>query len=106
MRFMDVRGTWRALGQNETVRFSLFLLGCALILSAPLIGFLPGPGGVVAAAAGLSLALKNSAWAKRRYVHFKRRWPRYGGWCDWGLRRLSARRRVALAKQARRAEAD
>jgi hypothetical protein len=103
---MDVRKIWRALGRNETVRFTLFILGCALILSAPLIGFLPGPGGVIVAAAGLSLALKNSAWAKRRYVHFKKRWPRYGSWCDWGLRRRSARRRKALAKQARSAQTD
>jgi len=103
---MNIRETWRALGHSETVRSSLFLLGCLLILSAPLVGFLPGPGGVIVAAAGLSLALKNSAWAKRRYVHFKRRWPKYGGWCDWGLRRASARRRQALAKEALRAEAD
>jgi len=103
---MSIGGTWRALGRNETVRFSLFLLGCALLFSAPLIGLLPGPGGIVAVAAGLSLALKNSAWAKRRYVEFKKRWPKYGSWCDWGLRRRSARRRDALAKQGRRVEAD
>jgi hypothetical protein len=103
---MSIRKTWRALGRNETVRTALFLFGCLLILSAPLVGFLPGPGGVIVAAAGLSLALKNSAWAKRRYVHFKKRWPKWGGWCDWGLRRRSARRRVALAKEARLAEAD
>ena len=103
---MDIRGTWRALGRNEAVRSSLFGFGCLLILSAPLVGFLPGPGGVIVAAAGLSLVLKNSAWAKRRYVHFKKRWPRYGNWCDWGLRRRSVRRRHALAKEARRAEAD
>jgi hypothetical protein len=104
---MDIGGTWRALGRNETVRTALFVLGCLLILSAPLVGFLPGPGGVIVAAAGLSLALKNSAWAKRRYVHFKKRWPRYGGWCDWGMRRKSARRRQALAKEAQaQAQAD
>jgi hypothetical protein len=103
---MSIRKTWRALGRNETIRTSLFALGCLLILSAPLVGFLPGPGGVIVAAAGLSLALKNSAWAKRRYVHFKKRWPKWGGWCDWGLRRRSARRRHALAREARHAEAD
>ena len=102
---MDIAGTWRALGRNETVRTSLFLLGCVLILAAPLVGFLPGPGGVIVAAAGLSLALKNSAWAKRRYVHFKKRWPKWGHWFDWGLRRASARRR-ALAKQAQRIDSD
>jgi hypothetical protein len=103
---MDVRKTWRALGRNETVRSSLFILGCVLILAAPLVGFLPGPGGILVAAAGLSLVLRNSSWAKRRYVHFKKRWPRYGSWFDLGLRRPSARRRHALARRGRRAEAD
>ena len=103
---MDIRGAWRALGRNETVRLSLFLFGCLLILAAPLVGFLPGPGGGIVAAAGLSLALKNSAWAKRRYVYFKKRWPKWGHWSDWGLRRASARRRRALAKQAQGIDSD
>ena len=98
---MNIVATWRALGRNETVRLLLFLLGCVLVISAPLVGFLPGPGGIIVAAAGLSLALKNSAWAKRRYVEFKTRWPKYGRWTDWGLRRRSAKRRDAIAKEQR-----
>jgi hypothetical protein len=96
---MNIVAKWRALGRNETVRLSLFVLGCVLLASAPLVGFLPGPGGIIVAAAGLSLILRNSAWAKRRYVAFKKRWPKYGRWADWGLRRRSARRRETIARE-------
>ena len=95
---MTISERWKALGRNETVRLALFLLGCVFLVIAPFVGVLPGPGGIVCVAIGLSLALKNSAWAKRRYVAFKRRWPRYGSWTDWGLRRASAKRRHALAQ--------
>jgi hypothetical protein len=93
---MDIGPTWRALGRNPTIRTCLFALGCLFLIVTPIIGVLPGPGGVFTFAIGAGLVLKNSAWAKRRYVHFKRRWPKPGGWCDWGLRRDSARRRHAL----------
>jgi len=58
----------------------------------------PGPGGIFVFAAGLSLALKYSEWAKRLYVRFKKRYPNKGRWADWGLRRESAKRREALRK--------
>ena len=96
---MRLRQRWRALGRNDSVRWGLFLLGAVLVLSAPLVGLLPGPGGIIVFAAGLSLMLKNSAWAKRRYVDFKKRWPKFGHWTDWGLRRASARRRKALTRE-------
>jgi len=102
---MNIRGKWRALGRNDTVRFSLFVTGCVLIMLAPLASPLPGPGGLILFGAGASLALKNSAWAKRRYARFKRRWPKPGAWADWGLRRESARRRHAISK-ARAADSD
>ena len=75
------------------VRQLLFLLGCLLILVSPLVGVIPGPGGVVVFAAGLGLVLKYSDWAKRQYVRFKRAHPNKGRWADWGMRRQSARRR-------------
>lgn len=81
------------------VRQGLFLLGCLLIIISPLVGAVPGPGGVFVFAAGLALVLQNSEWAKRLYVRFKRRHPNKGRWADWGLRRPSARRREALRKQ-------
>ncbi|MGS0626152.1 hypothetical protein ACU8YE_25270, partial [Ralstonia sp. VS2407] len=75
-----------------------FLTGCTLLAASPLVGVIPGPGGVVVAAAGLTLMLRNSRWAKRRYVRFKKWQPKAGSWFDWGLRRRSARRRDALRK--------
>lgn len=88
--------TWRKSG---TVRTGLFVVACLLLVAAPIVGLLPGPGGTVVFAVGLGIALQNSRWAKRRYVVFKRRIPKAGGWADWGLRRRSARRRTELAKR-------
>jgi hypothetical protein len=81
------------------IRQGLFLLGCLLIIVAPLVGAIPGPGGVFVFAAGLALVLQNSEWAKRQYVKFKRNHPNKGRWADWGMRRSSARRREELRKQ-------
>ncbi|SNS46753.1 hypothetical protein SAMN06295912_10751 [Sphingomonas laterariae] len=95
---MDIVRRWKALGRNEHVRLTLFVIGCALVLMAPVVGLLPGPGGVLVFAIGAGMALKNSLWAKKRYVAFKKRWPKQGAWTDWGLRRRSAKRRDAIAK--------
>lgn len=89
---------WKALGRNETIRLVLFAIGCVLVLAAPVVGLLPGPGGIIVFAIGLGMALKNSLWAKRQYVAFKRRWPKPGRWADWGLRRRSAKRREEVRK--------
>lgn len=72
----------------------MFVVGCALVLLSPVVGAIPGPGGVFVFAAGFGLMLRYSKWVKRRYVLFKRRWPKHGRWTDWGLRRASARRRA------------
>jgi ribonuclease P protein component len=89
---------WRHLTNYPAVRTALVVLGFMLIALTPLVGPIPGPGGVLVFAAGLSLVLRYSAWARRHYVRFKRRHPKKGDWADWGLRRASARRRKALAK--------
>jgi hypothetical protein len=84
----------------------LFCLGLFLLfIAAPLSSPLPGPGGTLLAVAGLTLILRTSLWAKRRYVRFKRWQPRAGSWFDWGLRRQSAKRREALQKERERQEA-
>ena len=70
-----------------------------LLLLTPVVGALPGPGGVIVGGIGLAMVLKTSMWAKRRYVRFKRQQPKIGRWADWGLRRRSARRREALRKE-------
>lgn len=95
----------RPTGRHPTIRFGLVIVGCLLLIVTPFVGVLPGPGGVVTFAVGMGLVLRNSASAKRCYVRLKRRWPRSGGWADWGMRRPSARRRSA-AERARRGAAD
>jgi ribonuclease P protein component len=89
---------WRHLTNYPAVRSALVVLGFILIGLTPLVGPIPGPGGVIVFAAGLTLVLRYSQWAKRRYVRFKRRHPKKGDWADWGLRRASAKRRQALSK--------
>jgi hypothetical protein len=80
----------------------MFGIGIVLLVLAPLVGAIPGPGGVVVAGIGLALILKTSMWAKRHYVKVKRWQPKAGRWMDWALRRPSAQRREAL----RNAEKD
>jgi hypothetical protein len=93
-----------AVRRHEAVRLSLLALGWLLLVAAPIVGLLPGPGGIFVAAGGLILLLKNSHWAKRQYVLAKRRWPRIGHWCDKGLRRPSFHRRRARKEAKATAE--
>lgn len=90
---MAKRSLYQRLRSNPRVRTALFVLGVLLMIAAPLLGPLPGPGFVILFPAGLMLALQNSEWAKRVYVRFKRRHPRYAGWTDRLMRRTSAARR-------------
>ena len=93
---MNLKAKWAAAEKVPVVRQALFILGCLLLAITPLVGIIPGPGGVVTFGLGLGLVLKYSDWAKRQYVKFKRRHPGKGRWADWGLRRRSAKRREAL----------
>ena len=83
---------------NAQVRSGLFCLGVLLMIVAVIIGPLPGPGFLIVFPVGLMLCLQNSAWAKRVYVRFKGRHPRYGDWADRVMRRVSAARRRARAR--------
>jgi hypothetical protein len=77
---------------SPAMRMAQLVAGALLMTLGPLVGGpLPGPWGIVAFAAGLTLVLRSSAWAKRRYVMFKRRHPRWGHWTDVALRRRSWR---------------
>jgi hypothetical protein len=96
---MTFRERYTVLMQSPAVRLTLFILGCLMMLAAPVAGILPGPGGIFVFAIGLGLALRSSIWAKRRYVELKKKQPKLGGWADWGLRRQSAKRRDAIAKR-------
>ena len=103
---MTLRQRLAAIRDTRAAQALLFGLGLFLLfVAAPLVSPLPGPGGLVLAAAGLTLVLRTSLWAKRRYVRFKRWQPKAGSWFDWGLRRGSARRREALRKERERQEA-
>lgn len=100
MAVMTWRERWHEIQLRPPVRTALFIVGWLLILLSPAVGAIPGPGGLFVFAFGLGLVLKYSRWAKRRYVWFKRRWPRHGAWADWGLRRRSARRRADIAARS------
>jgi hypothetical protein len=95
---MGWRERWQELLDNPIVEWGLFALGVILLIASPLVGVIPGPGGIVVAGLGLALILKSSMWAKRHYARFKRWQPKAGRWTDWALRRPSAQRREALRK--------
>jgi hypothetical protein len=98
MRAMIRRGQWRKFIDHPVVEWALLVIGLILLILSPLVGAIPGPGGIIVAGLGLALILKTSVWAKRRYVKFKRWQPKAGRWTDWALRRPGAKRRAALRK--------
>jgi len=99
---MITRDQWRKFIDHPVVEWGIFVIGVLLLIVSPLVGAIPGPGGIIVAGVGLALVLKTSHWARRYYVKFKRWQPKAGRWTDWALRRHSAQRRAAL----RKAEAD
>lgn len=98
---MFTRRQWRQFFDQPWVEWAIFGVGVFLLLLAPIVGALPGPGGLIVGGIGLALVLKTSMWARRRYVKFKRWQPKAGRWTDWALRRPSARRREELRKSQR-----
>ena len=96
---MITRKQWNDFTDLPAVQWTLFGIGLALVLVSPLLGALPGPGGVIVFGVGLGLMLKTSMWAKRHYVRFKKWQPKIARWTDWGLMRKSARRREAIRKE-------
>ena len=95
-----MRNFWRQFESIPAARTALFVLGLLIIAAAPAVGVLPGPGGVIVFAAGMTIVLRYSGWAKKVYARFKRSNPKKGAWADWGLRRRSAKRRLAREKAA------
>jgi len=79
----------------------MLVLGVVLIAASPVVGLLPGPGGIFVFAGGLVLVLRASRWARLRWARLKRRFPRFGHLADRVMRRPSALRRHARAKAAR-----
>lgn len=81
------------------------VIGPALIVVSPIVGLLPGPGGIFVFAAGLGLTLKHIRGSRRIYVRIKRRWPRIGRLSDIGLRRRrKTPARKTPARRTRKAE--
>ena len=70
---------WTTFIDHPVVEWTIFAVGVLLLLLvAPLVGAIPGPGGIFVFAIGLAMVLKTSMWAKRRYVRFKRWQPKAG----------------------------
>ena len=108
---MISREQWRKFFDHPVVEWTLFVIGVLLLAVSPLVGAIPGPGGIIVAGIGLALMLKTSMWARRHYVRFKRWRPKLfgrrftpGRWTDLALRRRSALRRERRLKEQKQAE--
>ena len=77
---------------DSVLRIIYLSLGWLLIVLTPVVGALPGPGGIFVFAAGAALLLKNSNWVKRFYARYSRRYPKQGRLADRVLRRPPAPR--------------
>jgi hypothetical protein len=75
--------------RSEPGRVVQLGLGVLLIVVAPIAASVPQPFpiGIVLIGTGLTLILRNSGWARRKYVHWQHRYPRAGRFTDMGLRR-------------------
>ena len=76
------------LVRSQPFRVFQLVLGVLLMLAAPIIGIpTPGPLGIFIFGFGFALVLRNSRWARRRYLRYTRRYPRVRRAVDFGLRR-------------------
>lgn len=86
------------------IRFVLTVLGGLMVVAAPIVGLLPGPGGIFFFAIGFALMLKNSAIVRRFYARLKAKHPQKGEWVDWAMRRKSALRRIRRKRESQAAD--
>lgn len=93
----------RTRSRSPLMRTLLFAAGVLVIIVSPIIGAIPGPGGIIVFAAGLVLVLQNSNWARKHFARAKKRWPRFGGLADRALQRRSGKRRRERAKELKAA---
>jgi hypothetical protein len=96
---MITRKQWNDFTELPAVQWTVFAVGLVLVIVSPLLGALPGPGGVIVFGLGLGMMLKTSMWAKRHYVRFKKWQPKIARFTDWGLMRKSPKRRAERKKQ-------
>ncbi|WP_164156819.1 hypothetical protein [Sandarakinorhabdus rubra] len=88
-----------ALVRSEPFRVFQIILGALLIPVAGIVGLVTPPGvGLIVAGAGVALVLRNSRWARRRYLFHTRRHPRVRKAVDLGLMRRRRRRRTVAAE--------
>ena len=60
-------------------KVALMSAGWTLVGVSPIIGVIPGPGGILVAGAGAAIILNQSATAKRVFIRYHRRYPRTVG---------------------------
>jgi hypothetical protein len=82
-----------SLIRHEPVRVAQIGAGLVLIAVAPPLALIPQPFpiAIIVAGTGLALVLRNSSWARRRYVRWHRRHPRAGRVADFSLQRRGHR---------------
>ncbi len=98
---MSRLGFLDALVRSEPFRVFQIMLGTLLIPVAFIIGVIsPAPIGIVVFGAGVALILRNSRWARRRYLFYTRRHPKVRRAVDVGLMR--SKRRAQRAEAAKR----
>ncbi|MFZ4110747.1 MAG: hypothetical protein ACOYKQ_09795 [Polymorphobacter sp.] len=86
----------QVLIQSQPFRVFQMILGFLLMAVGPLLlAPTPGPFGTIVFAFGLALILRNSPWARRRYVRYSRRDPRVQKMVNFGLRRKQKRKIAA-----------
>lgn len=84
---IDEKPLSKRIINKQTRRIAMLWFGWLCIIISPIVGAIPGPGFIIIFPIGLALVLKNSRWAKGLYIKFKRKFPEYGRWTDWALRR-------------------
>lgn len=86
----------QVLIQSQPFRVFQMILGFLLMAVGPLLlAPTPGPFGTIVFAFGMALILRNSPWARRRYVRYSRRYPRVQKMVNFGLRRKQKRKIAA-----------
>jgi hypothetical protein len=97
---MTMKDRLARLDTNPAARVGLFVTGVVLVIVSPVVGAIPGPGGIFVFAAGLTLMLRASHRVKKLYARVARRWPGHVGYVNWSLRRRSHQRRAERSRQS------
>ena len=62
---------------GRILKLAYIVGGLLVMIAGFLIAPLPGPFGLPIAVVGLAIVLRNSTWAKRRFIDAKKRWPNW-----------------------------